>query len=50
MATATTSKVDERQMLIGGSWQGASDGKSFESLDPATGAPHAPSCSGGSAS
>jgi acyl-CoA reductase-like NAD-dependent aldehyde dehydrogenase len=41
MATATKSKVDAKQMLIGGSWQGASDGKTFESLDPATGEPHA---------
>ena len=35
MATATKGKLDEKQMLIGGSWQGASDGKTFESLDPA---------------
>ena len=41
MATATKSNVDEKQMLIGGSWQGSSDGKTFESLDPATGEPHA---------
>src|SRR5256885_2833205 len=41
MATATKSKMDEKQMLIGGSWQGSSDGKTFESLDPATGEAHA---------
>ncbi len=41
MATATKSNVDEKQMLIRGSWQGSSDGKTFESLDPATGEPHA---------
>jgi acyl-CoA reductase-like NAD-dependent aldehyde dehydrogenase len=35
MATAT--KATERQMLIGGSWRDSSDGKTFESLDPATG-------------
>jgi acyl-CoA reductase-like NAD-dependent aldehyde dehydrogenase len=35
MATAT--KTDEKQLLIGGSWQGASDGGSFETLDPANG-------------
>ena len=39
MATATKSKVDEKQMLIGGSRQGSSDGKTFESLDPANGEP-----------
>ncbi|MGA8218579.1 MAG: aldehyde dehydrogenase family protein [Solirubrobacterales bacterium] len=41
MATATKGKLDEKKMLIGGSWQGSSDGKTFESLDPATGQPHA---------
>jgi acyl-CoA reductase-like NAD-dependent aldehyde dehydrogenase len=41
MATATKGGVDEKQMLIGGSWQGSSDGKTFESLDPATGETHA---------
>src|SRR5215211_5092584 len=41
MATATKSKMDEKRMLIGGSWQGSSDGKAFESLDPATGKAHA---------
>jgi aldehyde dehydrogenase (NAD+) len=39
MAPATKSKVDEKRMLIGGSWQGSSDGKTFETLDPATGQP-----------
>jgi acyl-CoA reductase-like NAD-dependent aldehyde dehydrogenase len=39
MATAARSKVDEKQMLIGGSRQGSSDGKTFESLDPANGEP-----------
>jgi acyl-CoA reductase-like NAD-dependent aldehyde dehydrogenase len=41
MATTTKNKLDEKQMLIGGSWRGSSDGKTFESLDPATGEPHA---------
>jgi acyl-CoA reductase-like NAD-dependent aldehyde dehydrogenase len=41
MATATKSEVKEQRMLIGGSWQGSSDGKTFESLNPATGEPHA---------
>jgi aldehyde dehydrogenase (NAD+) len=31
--------MDEKTMLIGGSWQGSSDGKTFETLDPATGKP-----------
>jgi acyl-CoA reductase-like NAD-dependent aldehyde dehydrogenase len=39
MATATKSKVEERQMLIGGSRQGSSDGKTFETLDPSNGEP-----------
>jgi aldehyde dehydrogenase (NAD+) len=37
MATAT--KTEEKQLLIGGSWQGASDGGSFETLNPADGQP-----------
>jgi aldehyde dehydrogenase (NAD+)/betaine-aldehyde dehydrogenase len=37
MATAT--KTDDKQLLIGGSWQDASGGGSFESLDPANGDP-----------
>jgi acyl-CoA reductase-like NAD-dependent aldehyde dehydrogenase len=36
MATAT-SKAGTKEMLIGGSWQQASDGGTFESFDPATG-------------
>jgi aldehyde dehydrogenase (NAD+)/betaine-aldehyde dehydrogenase len=37
MATATKGEVEEKRMLIGGSWQGASDGGTFETKDPATG-------------
>jgi acyl-CoA reductase-like NAD-dependent aldehyde dehydrogenase len=36
MATAT-SKATSKDMLIGGSWRQASDGGTFESLDPANG-------------
>jgi len=39
MATAAKSKVEEKRMLIGGSWQESSDGKTFESLDPSNGRP-----------
>src|SRR3954451_4902371 len=39
MATATKSKVEEKRMLIGGSPQESSDGKTFETLDPSTGEP-----------
>ncbi len=39
MATAAKSKLEDKRMLIGGSRQGSSDGKTFESLDPATGEP-----------
>jgi acyl-CoA reductase-like NAD-dependent aldehyde dehydrogenase len=39
MATATKSKASEKKMLIGGSWQEASDGKTFETLDPSNAQP-----------
>jgi acyl-CoA reductase-like NAD-dependent aldehyde dehydrogenase len=39
MATAAKSKVEERRMLIGGSPQESSDGKTFETLDPSNGQP-----------
>jgi aldehyde dehydrogenase (NAD+)/betaine-aldehyde dehydrogenase len=41
MEAATKSTTEEKQMLIGGSWRGSSDGKTFESLNPATGEAHA---------
>jgi acyl-CoA reductase-like NAD-dependent aldehyde dehydrogenase len=37
MATATKSKGTDKKMLIGGSWQEASDGGTFESVNPANG-------------
>src|SRR5215217_8515422 len=39
MATATKSKVEAKRMLIGGSPQESSDGKTFETLDPSNGKP-----------
>jgi aldehyde dehydrogenase (NAD+) len=39
MATAAKSKAEERRMLIGGSPQESSDGKTFETLDPSNGQP-----------
>src|SRR5512138_789509 len=37
MLTATKSKIAPGKLLVGGQWLDASDGKTFETINPATG-------------
>ncbi len=39
MTTATQAKVEAGRLLIGGEWRDASGGKTFETINPATGEP-----------